>query len=162
MRGRRKTLTPEEAYEQAAELCNRAETCASEIATKLFRKGLTTDQINTVIRELREERLIDDYRYARAFANDKVRFSSWGRAKIRLALMQKRIASGAIATALDMIDPDEYAQALRRTVVAKAKDADTSDYAQRMKLLRSVASRGFETDAINREIDRIRCSRQDS
>lgn len=141
-----------------ADLCARAEHCEFEITEKLRRMQLSASQIREVLDFLVSERFVDNARYAAAYARDKVRFSGWGRAKIRMYLASKRIPSAMIAEALNEIEEKDYAEALSRAAASKAKDLDLSDYDARGKLFRHLASRGFESTLISKEISRLRAA----
>ena len=70
--GKSKPLTRDEALVRMAGLCARSEQCASDIARKLRTKGLSSADIASVIDELKERSFLDEARYARSFARDKV------------------------------------------------------------------------------------------
>ena len=142
----------EEALLKMADLCARSEQCSSEIEKKLRAKGMTAADISWVVAELHARRFVDETRYARAFARDKVRFAGWGRLKIRAALAAKRIPSAVIAEALGEIEDKDYEEALRRASAAKAATLNLEEYADRVKLARHLYSRGFEPDICNREV----------
>ncbi|MDE6295041.1 MAG: RecX family transcriptional regulator [Muribaculaceae bacterium] len=139
-----------------ADLCARSEQCEYDIMVKLKRAGITYREAAEIIEALKRDKFLSDSRYARAFANDKVRFSGWGRNKIRVALIAKRIPEACIREALDDIDEDEYLESLTRVAVAKARGLDLSDYRQRQKFYRSMMSRGFESSAITSIISTLR------
>ena len=75
---------------------------------------MSSSQTADLLRRLEEQRFIDDARFARAFASDKVRFSAWGKMKIRMALRQKRISSADIDSALEAVEEADYAAAAER------------------------------------------------
>ena len=54
------------------------------------------------------DKYIDDKRYAAAFANDKIKFSHWGKIKVAYALRQKNIPQQFIDYALSLINSNEY------------------------------------------------------
>lgn len=150
----RKT-TPEAALIRMADLCARSEQCEADIRQKLYRLGLTSSEVQRVIESLIADRFIDNARFAAAFARDKCRFSAWGRNKIRLALMAKRIKSSDIDDALRSIDEKDYADALRRTAAAKARGMDFSGpdaRDNRMRLFRHIISRGFESELASKAV----------
>lgn len=153
-----KPITPEAARIRMADLCARSEQCEADIRQKLYRMGLSSSEVQKSIEYLVEGRFIDNARFARAFARDKCRFSSWGRNKIRLGLIAKRISSADIAQGLDAIEEKDYLEALHRTASAKArgmdlKGPDARD--NRIKLFRHILSRGFESDLASRAIREI-------
>ena len=135
---------------RAAALCDRAETCSSEIEAKLARWGLEEAGIRAVADKLVELGYVDDRRYARAFAHSKMAYSGWGKFKISMALRAKSIPRNLITEALDGLDPEEYGSVAERVVRAKLRrtGGNAADYNTRMKVLRFAASRGFETGLI--------------
>ena len=151
----RKPLGREEALLKMADLCARSEQCAFEISRKLRLKGLSASDIEFVIDELVARRFIDEYRYARSFSRDKVRFSAWGRNKIRAALLARRIPSRTIGEAFAEIDDDDYAGAVARAARAKSGSLDLSETRDRLALYRYLLTRGFESDIARREVERL-------
>lgn len=141
-----------------ASLCVRSEQCTFDIEEKLYKAGLDSAGRTRIISELKAGKFIDDARFARAVARDKVRFSAWGRRKIQAYLISKRIDRAMISDALSAIEPADYKGALVRSAKAKAKNLDLAIRENREKLIRHLASRGFEanlcvkvTDALARK-----------
>lgn len=151
-----KPMTREEAMLKMAGLCARSEQCAFDIARKLRAKGFPSDVTRSIIEELTERRFIDHRRFAVAFARDKVRFSAWGKMKIRAALMARRIPENLITEAFEEISPEDYEAAAMRSARSAAASLDLAEYADRVKLFRSMMSRGFEPDAVNKAIRKLR------
>ena len=152
---RKKPITKEAALLRMADLCARGERCAYEIREKLRKLIVPSSTANEIIEYLEENRYIDDLRFAKAYARDKVRFSGWGRNKIRMALAVKRISSSEIREALDELDEEEYLLSLTKAAEAKARTLDLTDYADRAKLYRHLASRGFESGLISKALREI-------
>lgn len=149
---RKKPLTKEAALLRMADLCARGEHCSSEIREKLRKLAVSQSDTNDIINYLEENRYIDNLRFAKAFSRDKVRFSGWGRSKIRMALTLKRIAHTDIQEALEEIDSEEYTAVATRVAQVKARNLNINDYADKAKLYRHLASRGFESNIISKII----------
>lgn len=147
---RKKPADPEALLKRMAGLCAKSEQCSFDIDLKLYKAGLPKDKREELIVWLTANRYLDDARFARSFASYKVRFSAWGKRKIRMALAAKRIPSPLISEALDAIEEEDYAAALQRVAEAKKKDIDITDRVQRAKLFRQLMARGFESDMIGR------------
>ena len=79
-------ITPQQsdAFYRAAALCSRAEKCSSDIMTKLSQWGVGEENASVVLKQLIEEKYVDDERYARSFVRDKFRFNKGGKIKILL------------------------------------------------------------------------------
>lgn len=131
-----------------AGLCAGAEQCTSDIRNKILKQGFSSEEAEYMVRYLQENKYIDDSRYARAYAVDKVRFSGWGRMKVRMGLRAKGMGDAVISQALEYISQSDYDDALNRVMKAKAKGLDLKDVKDRQKLYRHLVSRGFESNLI--------------
>lgn len=131
-----------------AGLCAGAEQCSSDIYDKVIKKGLSQDVADRIVGYLVKNKYIDDSRYARAYAADKVRFSGWGKIKIRMMLRAKKMSDSIISQALEYVDAKDYEESLTKVLVAKARSLNLSDMKDRQKLYRHLASRGYETSLI--------------
>lgn len=158
----RKPLTVDAAKQRMAALCARSETCSHEVSEKLRRAEMAESDIAAVLRFLTENKFVDDRRFACAFARDKARFSGWGRRKIRMGLMAKRIGGENIRDALDSLPAEDYELSLMAAVRSRAAGLDPEDYADRAKLFRRMASRGFDPGDISRAITQLRRERRET
>lgn len=150
-------LTPEKALARMQALCAKSEQCTFDIAQKLKRAGLSGADIKQTIASLAAYGFIDDARYARAFAADKIRFSHWGRRKISVALRLKKISSELIEDALKAVPESDYVQAVIASASAKSRDMDRPlSPADKAKIFRFLASRGFETEYITDALDALK------
>lgn len=131
-----------------AGLCANAEQCAAGIRQKILKQGFSIEEAEKMISYLRVNRYIDDARYARAYAVDKVRFSGWGNMKVKMGLRAKGMSDDIISQALDYIPEKEYENALVKVLSAKARSLDLKDVKDRQKLYRHLVSRGFESQLI--------------
>ena len=131
-----------------AGLCAGAEQCSSDIRTKILKQGFSTEDAEKMLSYLQSNKYIDDSRYARAYAVDKVRFSGWGKMKVRMGLRAKGMSDAIVSQALGYIPEKEYAEALEKVLLAKARSLDLADVKDRQKLYRHLASRGFESQLI--------------
>ncbi len=142
-------LTFEQALSRAASLCVASEHCIADITEKLSRWGISPEQSEEIVNRLLDENYIDESRYATAYARDKLRFSHWGRVKIRMMLRMQHIPEPLIRETLDTLDPQEYADIARQVIESKArtvKDLDT--YTANAKIIRFALQRGFEMEEI--------------
>lgn len=144
----RRKPTADEMLVRMAGLCAGAEQCAVDIRSKILKQGFPAEEAERMITYLRQNRYLDDNRYARAFAVDKVRFSGWGRMKVRMGLRSKGIGETVISQALDYISDSDYEEAIDKVMAAKARSLDLSDVKDRQRLYRHMASHGFEPQLI--------------
>ncbi len=153
-----KKMTEQQALWQLTTLCGSGEHCTHEVREKMRRWALDEDVQERLVQHLVNEHYLDDARYARAYAHDKLEYNHWGPNKIRQGLYLKRIPAGVITEALGAISLDRYVAVLRPLLSDKEHHLKAStSYERRMKLMRFAMQRGFTMDAIrecmNTEID---------
>lgn len=143
------TMTEQEAYLRLAALCAQAEHCEYEMQEKMRRWEIADDAQARVMQRLITERYVDDERFARAFANDKVKYNKWGRRKVEQAMWLKHIAEDIRQRVLDSIDDKEYIAILRPLLQQKRRSVKArNDYELRQKLIKFAIGRGFTMDII--------------
>lgn len=132
-------------------LCARGEHSSGEMRQKMQRWLLPEEAQERVLDRLVADGYVDDERFARMFVRDKLRFDRWGRAKIAQALHAKGVDRQTAARMLDDIGDEEWMQALRPLLAAKARSVKAaSDYERRGKLIRFALGRGFPMSLIGR------------
>jgi regulatory protein len=149
-----KQKTEQEAYLTLAALCAQAEHCQWEMVEKMRKWEIPEEAQARIMERLVKERYVDDERFARAFAKDKVRYNKWGRRKVEQALWQKRIDEDIRKNVLNEIDDEEYLSVLRPLLKQKRKSIKAqNDYELNQKLMRFALGRGFTFDIIKQCID---------
>lgn len=142
-------MTTQEALSRAMKLCSTKEYAPAEIEEKLISWGIANEAVAEVIETLTKEKFLDEFRMARYFANDKLKFNKWGRIKIRFMLQQKGVSRDAVSEALDQIDEETYLNILTEELVKKRKSIKVADeYQVRAKLFQFASGRGFEGEMI--------------
>lgn len=141
-------MTKEKAIARLQSLCNRSEHCEFDLNRKMMTWGLSSSDRNEILEYLRENRLVDDLRFAKAFANDKARFSSWGERKIQIELQKRKIGYPLIKEALQSIELSVWKDALLKCAESKSKNLDLigeDSYENSQKLYRYLILRGFSS-----------------
>lgn len=159
----KKQIGAADALARLEALCARSEQCSHEVTQKLWKWGICGDAAKEILDRLVDGRYVDDRRYAESFVRDKYRFARWGRVKIRMSLVAKRISRDVIDEAMTAIDVREYASMAYRTVSAKLRQlpADMPRAEMRARLLRFAMGRGYETALIIKILDSQRLWRQE-
>ena len=113
--------------------------------------GVPQTVADGIVDRLVGEKYIDEERFARAYCNDRMRFSHWGRVKIAAMLRGMHVADYAIRLGLEQLDIGEYREVLGRVIAGKDRILDEDDpYRRRVRLVRFAVGRGFELDEINK------------
>lgn len=148
-----RVLNFEQGLQRAAALCCQSEHCVADITERLLRWGVSREDSDRIIDRLIDEKYIDESRYALAYVRDKVRFSHWGRVKIKSMLRMLRVSEQDISNAFDSFDEDEYLGVLENVIESKRRTLpEAESYASRVKLIRFALQRGFEMHEITKFI----------
>ena len=149
-------ISEKEALLRLAALCAQGEHCQWEMTEKLRKWEIGEEAQARIMQKLVSGGYVDDERFARAFAMDKVRYNKWGRRKVEQALWQKHISEDIRQRVLDEVDADDYARVLRPLLQQKRRTTKAqSDYELQQKLVRFALSRGYTMDVIRQcmEVD---------
>lgn len=107
-----------------------------------------------IIASLKEDRFIDEARYASAFARDKSSISGWGKVKIRHCLAGRGISGKCIEKALAGIAGNPGLSRLEKALAVKSLSLK-DDPQRKLKLLRFALGRGYEYDEIRGLVDKV-------
>ena len=135
--------------------CARREYCTSDIRRKaLERCEGDAEMAARIVDSLKENRFVDDSRYAAAFARDKASLTGWGPVKIRFALRAKGLSDEDIRAGLGEVDEKAAASRLEALVRNKWKSLEGEPDA-RLKLIRFALTRGYEYADVERMVKNL-------
>ena len=144
-----KEMTEQNVLQKLRAICSRSEHCSYEMQEKMTRWGVDEQTQARIISALVKGKYIDDKRFARAFANDKVRYNKWGKRKVEQALYLKHIDEDIRHSVLNDIEEDDFKTALQPLLQTKIKSIKAkSDYELNCKLIRFALGRGYELEEI--------------
>ena len=137
------------AKSKAEAYCAYQERSQYEVRGKLISLGMRDQELEQIILHLIENNFLNEERFAKAYAQGKLRIKSWGRNKIKQGLMFKQVSVPLIKKALQHLDGDEYLLKLKEVIERKEKLVKEKVPYQRIyKLTNYAMSRGFEQDLI--------------
>lgn len=153
-------LTYEQALSKAAHLCSTAEKAPQEIFDKLITWGISSDAAEEIVCKLKEEKYLDEARYAHAFVHDKFNYEHWGKMKIAYNLRNKGISDSLISNTLDdVISDDEYVSVLADSLKSKMRGMSIPlSQNDKAKLYRFAAQRGFESRYVSIALNALKIS----
>jgi regulatory protein len=138
------TKERDRAIQLAHRAVGRRERTVAELRTCLERKRVEPGAIDYAVTELTETGLLDDARYAQAFADDKRYLDRWGSERIARELQRRGIAPDLIESVLS--DRSRDAE-LESALVLLAQRAPTvSDDRERDRAWRLLIRRGYEIE----------------
>jgi len=142
-------ISEQEALLKLSAMCASAEHCSYEMVEKMLKWGVAEDAQARIMRQLIQEKYIDDERFCRFFVRDKIRYNKWGRRKLEQALYMKRIPKEVSQPVLDSVEDEEYVRVLRPLILSKRKTTRAANgYELNGKLIRFAIGRGFTMDII--------------
>lgn len=155
-------VTEDALLNKMAAYCAAAEHCRSEVLEKILRQDVPLEIAERIVDRLESEHYIDEARYCRAYANDKLRFSGWGKMKIRQGLYAKRIPDRLIVMCLDELDEAVYLDILKDLIAVKRRSVKgRNGYEITAKLIRFAVGRGFELKDIYKFVREEDCDFSD-
>jgi regulatory protein len=131
------------AWETALRALNVRDRTEREIRELLERKDCDPEAIEDAIAELLAEHLIDDYRFAERFIEDKRELEAWGHVRIALDLERRGVPPETIEEALAEDGADELVTAL---ALLEARIAAIEGDRDRDRAWRLLLRRGYEPE----------------
>ncbi len=149
-------LTPQQAKPKIEHYCNYQERCHSEVRNKLYEYGLNTDDVNILLSHLVTTNLLNEERFAIAFAGGKFRQKQWGKNKITRELKSRNVSEFCIRKALREIEDKDYRDTLVRLAEKyKRTLKDKSGFIRQQKIIKHLIGKGFEYELCNEMIQGI-------
>ncbi len=144
--GKKKFLTPLQAFERMKKYCAYQERSHSEVRTQLLEHGLRGNDLENILVKLIEENFLNEERFSNAFAGGKFRMKSWGKKKIEQHLKAKGVSSYNIKQSIKDIDENAYKIAMMKLLEKKAATLkDTNLFTRKQKLSSYLISKGYES-----------------
>ncbi len=147
------------AYEYALNLLSARAYTTRNLRRKLTLREYDAEQISAAVERLERAGLLDDEKYAREFARQRLTVGGSSVRRVKQDLQRKGVTAGAIGVAIDdvleqeAVDVDRSLDAAVRKKLATLRDVD--DATRRRRLFAYLARRGFEIEDIQRAIKRI-------
>src|SRR6266496_585857 len=129
----KKRYTKEQALQKLKHYCAYQERSTNDVKSKLFELGVSKNYHNEMIQFLSESNILNEERFAMAFATGKFRINQWGKIKIRYELKQKKINEDYIKKALQQIDQNNYEAILNSIAKEKYDSLKAEQYLIRKK-----------------------------
>ena len=128
-----------------------------EVRLKLSAFALSVDDNERFIKHLFEHRFLDEERFVLSFVQGKFRMKKWGRIKLKSELRKKGIAGSLIDRHLKELEGDQYIETIHSLIEKKYAQlsAEKDAFNKKVKVIRFVASKGFELDLIQDAYNQI-------
>ena len=130
--------------------CAYQERCHKEVRSKLLDIEVYGDDLEEIIMALVQEDYLNEERFARSFARGKFRLKQWGKMRITAELKRRDISDYCQRKAMTEIDQEEYLETAQKLGEKLMQEySHQSEYVRKQKVIRRMATRGFEFDLIH-------------
>jgi len=132
--------------------CAYQDRCVYEVTEKIKQFNLNESDTQLLIKELQDNRFLDEERFVESFVSGKFKIKRWGRIKIKHHLIQKKIANSLIHKGIYEINEQEYELTIISLLIKKNKElkSSLSEYERQAKIFNYLISKGFEFDSIQK------------
>lgn len=130
----------------------------SEEEIRIYLKKYVNDtiKIEGMISKLKQEGLIDDERYVKAFVEDKVNLTNYGPRKIKKELEYQNIDISQIDDVLSKYDMNIFEEKIQKIITKKSKtNHKDSIYMLKQKLEKELFDLGYDKDMIHKNLSNI-------
>src|SRR5580658_4552912 len=154
----RKLSNEEELYAAALRALMRRAYSVFEMRTFLERRSEDASLARHVVARIRQEKLLDDARYALEFARTHAKVRRQGRYRIARELRARGVPDRHIETALEQTFAETDETALVRKVIERRLRAAKGPFDQKKQasLYRMLQRAGFDSQLIHRELRAVR------
>jgi regulatory protein len=135
----------------ALRLLSRRDHTSAELRRKLLDRGYADERAEHTVRQLTEERLLDDRRVAASHVRTASGVKGRGRLRIARELEARGVDPAIARDALAGLDADDDAAALERVLSRKRLPAHLS-MADRRRIFQQLLRRGFSAELIARAL----------
>ncbi len=127
--------------------CAYQERCSYDVIRKLKSLEIPEKDWEAYLLHLKQEKYLDDKRFASAYMSGKLRQNKWGRQKLRKGLREKQLPADIVDQALSELNEDLYMEILKDLIHTKHKRTKAkSTYELKQKILHFVYGKGFEIE----------------
>lgn len=143
-----KYLSVQEALQKLMNYCVYQDRCHKEVKDKLETLGMQEEAKAYIINELIQHEFLKEERFVESFIRGKFYYKQWGKQKIKYHLKQKNIPEHLIEQKMQIIDDEDYHQAIQELIKKKIGPADKIDHKDKQKVIRSLQAKGYEFGTI--------------
>lgn len=134
-------------YRQLGKFCAYRERAESEVWDKLQELEVSEKLSLKLIDLLKQDKFLDNTRFARYYAQGKFLNNKWGKIKIRTGLYEKKLSYKDVNFAINKIDEKEYHKTINNLIDKKAATLkDKELFVFRKKIVDFLRVKGYEAD----------------
>ena len=128
--------------------CDKAERAPFDVEKKLIQYGVWQNDRQVLISELISLNLLNESRFASAFAHDHFEFRKWSKRKIELHLKAKRVSSRNIQDAIRNLPSEGDALQIRVLLPSLQKKYEKKGRLKNQYAAKALIRKGFQTEEV--------------
>lgn len=137
------------AFDYGAYILGLHDRSEKELYEKLLKKGYSPEESASAMAKLANYGYIDDARYARHYAEQKLH--SYGKRKVEYDLLHKGVSAEVVSEVLEeLVDEDIMIDEIKAVMKKKLKGTVPEDRAQLKKLFDSFARKSYEYELVKK------------
>lgn len=128
----------------------------NELRSRLARKKLPVESIESVMQDLRRGGMLDDARFAKLYALSRIQSRTFGKERVKRELMQRGLSPAVVESAMESIediDDRSVAEEAARKKLATMKNLTPE--AKKRRLHGTLMRRGFSVSVIFKVLDEL-------
>ena len=140
---------PYSAFDYGAYILGLHDRSEKELYEKLLKKGYSPEESASAMAKLANYGYIDDTRYARHYAEQKLH--SYGKRKVEYDLLHKGVSAEVVSEVLEeLVDEDIMIDEIKAVMKKKLKGTVPEDRAQLKKLFDSFSRKSYEYELVKK------------
>jgi regulatory protein len=158
-----RNMSLDRAREKAMRYCSFQERCQLDLTNRFRAWNVEEKNWDKILDYLIDEDFLNEPRYVEAFVRGKFKMKKWGKGKIKMGLIAKRVFNEEQFNRVfeEEIEEEEYLNVISELVEKKdilIVEEDT--FKRRDKLYRYMLGKGYESELVVKELNRIGLSEE--
>ncbi|MGB0886609.1 MAG: regulatory protein RecX [Vicingaceae bacterium] len=155
MNHQQKNMSYDRALAKAMRYCSFQERCQLDLTNRFIAWNVKKSDFDKILDVLIADDFLNETRYVEAFVRGKFKMKKWGRNKIKMGLIAKRVYKESQFEKVfnEEVDAEEYIKTI--TILIEKKGSlinETDEIKKRDKIYRYLLSKGYESDLIVKEL----------
>lgn len=150
-----RNMSYDRALAKAMRYCSFQERCQFDLTNRFIAWNVKKEEFDKILDVLIEDDFLNEVRYVEAFVRGKFKMKKWGKNKIKMGLIAKRVYNESQFDQVfnEEIDKEEYLKTIVELIEKKSYLVDESDeFKKRDKLYRYMLGKGYESELVLKEL----------
>lgn len=146
-----KNMSYDRALEKAMRYCSYQERCVLDLEKRFYAWNVKKSDWDNILDYLINEDFLNEQRYVEAFVRGKFKIKKWGKNKLKMGLIAKRVYNEKQFNGVfdEEIEEEEYLKTISELIEKKTLLINEEDELKRRdKLYRFMLGKGYESDLI--------------